>query len=335
MKLPRHALIMVLAVALLASSTLLAAQEVSITWAWKATQSGVTAFRYQLDNEIEGLWTVVDASVLSFTSGPLDASVDHVLFVQQTLDGSIWGPSGKYPFDAAAYSGTVATNVAQAPLPEAPAAEQPAVESQPVAQPEAVAVAPAPVDVPAEPTKPSTTRVGLELSGFAGGVANNYILQSWFDPSGTYPAMRTMILPSAAVNLVVDNMVGFGSKLGLGLKAGVGYEAYESSSTKIHFGNVHALAKLDFAAGDKVSFEVGLGAADVVPYADLNGGSVLPFDSTDINWFYGPVVDVGLRYKLGSSFTIGMNTEARMLFSGALVPYELTGIVRFGLGYWF
>ncbi len=64
------------------------------TWSWSSPYPNVTHFRYQLNSEEEGGWTVVSKETTSFSSAHYTSS--DVLFVQQSLDdGLSWSPSGK------------------------------------------------------------------------------------------------------------------------------------------------------------------------------------------------------------------------------------------------
>ncbi len=381
---------------MLVSAVAIFAQEVDITWNWTATQDGITAFRYQMDGELDGAWTVVDAAVTSYETGPVDATVPHVLYVQQSFDGVNWSASGSTAFDPVAYAASIAEPAAEEVIAEAPAevvavvaevpVETPAevvavVEEAPVEVPAEVAVveevpvetpaevvavvAEAPVEAPVEvavtPTEISVassptittapapepipvpvvsenlneTRMGIELSGGFGGIASNIVLSSLFDTANTYYNMQTKILPVAAFDFVADNLKPIGEKMGIGLRAGVGYQLYAPDSNKINFADIHVLGKLDISLGRKLAMEVGVGATLVVPYADLNANSVLPFNTADINMFYGPVGQLNARYNFSNSLSLIMQIEGRLLFSGTLDLYEITGLGRVGVGYRF
>ena len=98
----------VMALIMLLASTFLFAQEVSITWNWSASQEGITAFRYQMDAEDDNAWTVVDVSVTEYETGPVDATVPHVLYVQQSFDGLNWSASGSIAFNPVEYAASLA-----------------------------------------------------------------------------------------------------------------------------------------------------------------------------------------------------------------------------------
>ncbi|AEC02568.1 hypothetical protein [Parasphaerochaeta coccoides] len=69
------------------------ARSVAITWDWFLNDPEVTYFRYQLDGENEEGWTVVNADVFAYTSDPVDGTVPHALYLQQSYDGVLWSAS--------------------------------------------------------------------------------------------------------------------------------------------------------------------------------------------------------------------------------------------------
>ncbi len=60
-----------------------------ILWSWEAQDTKY--FRYQLNGEADGLWTVVDGNT---TSVQLNTRNGDVLYVQSSLDGINWSESG-------------------------------------------------------------------------------------------------------------------------------------------------------------------------------------------------------------------------------------------------
>jgi len=64
----------------------------SNTWSWSTTDDKVNFFRYQLDNQEDTDWVVVDKTQTQVTFDDMDASV-HTLYVQMSYDGENWGPS--------------------------------------------------------------------------------------------------------------------------------------------------------------------------------------------------------------------------------------------------
>lgn len=63
-----------------------------VTWTWFENDPNVEFYRYQVDGEEDGKWTVVDWSV-SEVSYELDVSVVHTLYLQQSYDGIVWSES--------------------------------------------------------------------------------------------------------------------------------------------------------------------------------------------------------------------------------------------------
>ena len=71
----------------------LAAAQVTVDWNWVKNDPGVQYFRYQMDGEAEDGWTVVDASVTSYSASGLDGSRGYTLYLQQSYDGVYWSAS--------------------------------------------------------------------------------------------------------------------------------------------------------------------------------------------------------------------------------------------------
>jgi hypothetical protein len=201
--------------------------------------------------------------------------------------------------------------------------------------------APQPIPVPVVLDDVNETRKGIELTGGLGGIASNIGFVSdlfggsFFDPSNTFTNVRTMILPAVSLDYVADNLVRIGEKMGIGLRAGLGFQLYDPEYDNVKFVDAHVLGKFDISLGNNLTIEIGAGVTLVVPFADMTADPILPFDASDINFFYGPVGQLNARYNLSSSLSLLMQIEARLLFSGAFVPLELTGLGRVGLGYRF
>lgn len=68
------------------------AREGIVTWTWYENDPMVEYYRYQVDAEEPGMWTVVDWSVTE-VSITLDVSVVHTLYLQQSYDGIMWSES--------------------------------------------------------------------------------------------------------------------------------------------------------------------------------------------------------------------------------------------------
>lgn len=363
----RTGLVLVMIVLLL-SAGILFAGEVSITWEWESAEEGVTAFRYQLDGELEDGWTVVDASVTSFNLGPVDDSVTRVLYVQQSYDGELWSESGMLAYDPVGF-GVVPSGSEQEPAMVAQPAEETEetipeevsetaggtvafVEAgQPVVPEEAAAVAeseetgvavalsrpetvlttpPVEKSVPADSRPAGAPGMSLEVYIGAGGKADNKVFTDFFDPEDAYDALRTRILPSIAADFVYDNWKPLRENMWLGLRAGFGYQRYEKNPglADVHAFDLHALAKIDYPVSDTFSLDAGLGFAFMIPATDLKGDDSVEF-------FYGPLAQINARYNLSDAWSLGVQAETRFLFSDVFAPYELTGTVRLGVGYRF
>lgn len=74
------------------------ANSASFTWTWKTDDSRITTYRYQLDNEIDSEWVVVDATTNNCVISGLDLNTEYTLYVQQSIDGKNWSKSGSSTF---------------------------------------------------------------------------------------------------------------------------------------------------------------------------------------------------------------------------------------------
>lgn len=70
------------------------AAETQLIFSWETNDDEVTQYRYILDDELKGNWTVVDSSVTSVTYEDFPEGVEHTLYVQATYDGENWSESG-------------------------------------------------------------------------------------------------------------------------------------------------------------------------------------------------------------------------------------------------
>lgn len=84
-------LVLCLALALICTASLFAALA-NVTWTWYENDPDVMFYRYQVDSQDDGGWTVVDSSVNEVTL-LLDVSQVHSLYLQQSYDGELWSPS--------------------------------------------------------------------------------------------------------------------------------------------------------------------------------------------------------------------------------------------------
>ena len=61
-----------------------------VVFSWTCQDPRVVAVRVQANGEDEGLWTVLDPSVTSYTFTGIDTSVDNTFNIQSTRDGEGW-----------------------------------------------------------------------------------------------------------------------------------------------------------------------------------------------------------------------------------------------------
>ena len=77
---------------LVSAFTVLFAASYSNKWTWSTSDEKVNFFRYQLENQDDNNWTVVDKNQTQVSYDDMDSSV-HTLYVQMSYDGENWGPS--------------------------------------------------------------------------------------------------------------------------------------------------------------------------------------------------------------------------------------------------
>lgn len=329
------------------------AKDISITWEWDRTDEQVEAFRYQLNDQDPEKWTVVDSTVTSFTIGPVPDSDPQVLYVQQSFDGTLWSESGFLTYDPLEFGvfpqepetatqavpealpeKTVITEELPAPEPlfsettvEPTIIEVPEPEPVPETVPE-IAVS-EPMAVPEEPMPVRERQSRVELHIGAGGKLDNLLLSSSFDPNGDFVPLRTRVLPSVAVDYVRPKMWKLSSKLDLGLRAGLGFNGYESfGGVGIGGFDIHALAQLEFPLNEQFSFDAGLGLSFMFTGSDIQASA-----SNDLGVFFGPVAQLAARYRIDDRWSVMVQAETRFLMGNTFVPYEMTGTVRLGVGY--
>jgi hypothetical protein len=319
------------------------AKEISITWEWDRADDQVTAFRYQVNGQEPDAWIVVDGSVTRYSIGPVEDTQAFTLYVQQSYDGSNWSESGLMPYDPQEF-GVAITPEATEPVKMVTVAGEPAIEvrepepvlvaAEPVveevveieSQPVAPAVQPAPEPVPA-PVSPKLQRVELYVG--AGGKADNYFPAGSFDPNGAFVNLRTMVLPSITLDYVRSSLMELGSSIDLGIRAGMGYTGYGTATTSIAGFDIHALALAEYDPQGPFSFDGGVGLAFMFTSNAIQGAS------TEIGVFFGPVAQIGANYRITDTWSAGVSAETRFLMANQFDPYELTGMIRFGLGYRF
>lgn len=159
----------------------------------------------------------------------------------------------------------------------------------------------------------------IDLTIGAGGKADNLILESLFPPQPV--AYRTMILPVATLDLALPGMWQIDWNKAVGLRFGFGYQGYQEtpSMTPAPFFDIHAGAQFELEFSHQFVAEAGAGLSFVL----------------SPQFLYGLNMHAGLNYLLSNALSVIAQTEARLLFSGAFSPYELTGVVRLGAGYSF
>jgi hypothetical protein len=323
------------------------AGEISIMWEWEKADEDVVAFRYQMDAQEADGWTVVDSSVTSYSVGPVDDTVSYSLYLQQSYDGITWSESGQLTYDPVEFGAVEAAvepvpgTVAVAEEPVVPEVAEKPVESMetiafessiPTFEPETMVQEPAveePLVQPVPVLEVKEPGLRVEVLVGAGGKADNYL--GGFDASGDFIALRTRVLPSITADLVYPNMRSIGTSIHMGLRAGIGYQGYQTGAgTAIAGFDIHGLALFEYPINPKFSVDASVGFSFMFTGSDIHtgGGSALGI-------FFGPLAQVNARYEINDTWSIGLQTEARILFGNTFEPYELTGMVRLGVGYSF
>ena len=70
-----------------------AAKAMNVSWQWLLSDPDVTAYRYQLNGEVEDGWTVVDGKTDTYSATDLDPYQDYTLYLQCSYDGINWSES--------------------------------------------------------------------------------------------------------------------------------------------------------------------------------------------------------------------------------------------------
>ncbi len=65
----------------------------NVEWTWNNTDDSVNYYRYQLNGEEDGKWTVVDGRATGVVLE--EETVNDILYVQASYDGEKWSPSAK------------------------------------------------------------------------------------------------------------------------------------------------------------------------------------------------------------------------------------------------
>jgi hypothetical protein len=300
------------------------AEEINITWKWSSSDKGITHFRFQKDGEDEDKWQVVDATVNSYTAGPFDASIEHVLYLQQSFDGINWGPS---------YAGVYNPEK----LNEYASAKDTFVDEDQAAVTESAVVGdekPEKEDLNSEQSHsqnsklPTNFRYGIELSF---GLGDSY----GFDKTNRYADLPGIVFPAVSLDFVLDNLVSYFNKFELGIISGLSFQVYSPQVSMVQFLDAHALVTWRYAFENNLLFRVGLGTTVLSPYANLSENTVSLFNPSDINIFYGLAGKLNLQYIIDNSFFLGLQIDGKMLFSDTFSPYEFTGLWGIVFGYVF
>ncbi|MCF7943639.1 MAG: hypothetical protein K9L21_04335 [Spirochaetia bacterium] len=323
----------VFAVLIFLSLTIYAA-EINIVWKWHPIDDGITHYRYQKDGEDEDKWQVVDATVNSYSAGPLDASKVHVLYLQKSYDGINWSISGTGKYDPKIY-GYPETADEKTVEGDSDYAEEPGEDQAADIEAVDIGVSEARINnsnlkqVPDSTSTSSTSAsYGLELSFGLGNLIG-------FDKANRYADLPGTIFPAGSVDFILNNLVSDINGLNLGLITGLGFQLYSPQVSKVQFLDVHALVTLSYALDYNLSFRFGFGAAALSPYANLSQNTISFFDPSDINIFYGVAGKLSFLYAINNSYILGMQADGRMLFSDAFAPYEGDGFLSVFIGYRF
>lgn len=314
-----------IACALFFVGSLLSAEEVTINWQWEPADEEITAFRYQLDAEEEDQWTVVDASVTQFSIGPVDGSVPHTLYVQQSYDGQLWSESSALTYEPAAY-GVAETpeeqetveKVVPEEMPEEEVAQQAPVKEEAEQEEEVVATQPSSPEPIALPIPDTALVPEIEEAEEPGSLPLPRMGMEVLVGGGIKAEDASWIFPSFAVDYVHDNLWPLNEAWGLGVRAGLGYQDANSALSGF---DIHALAKFNWMKSAEIAFDAAVGLSFFV---DTTGA-----------FFFGPVVQVNIRDPLDEFISLGLQVEGRGLFDTSFGFEELTGVARLGIGYRF
>lgn len=180
----------------------------------------------------------------------------------------------------------------------------------------------------AAPVQDNPARKRVDLYIGAGGKADNIIWPSAFDPDGDFANLRTRILPSITADFVYTDFKPNDKAFDLGIRAGLGFTGYEIGTTPLAGIDLHSMVTLEYPISERFLFDVSGGLSFMFTGKDIH---TPPKDQ--LGFFLGPVVQLNGRYLIDERWSVGIQAETRLLFGGSFKPYELTGIVRFGVGY--
>ena len=304
------------------------ALDATVTWSWSQNDPDVKYFRYQLDGEEEGKWTVVGADVLN-ASYDIDVSVEHTLYLQQSYDGANWSASShtvsaaveEEPVQAGAVEASESSEPVEAPAEGSEVAVEPVAEpssesAEPTetapesnandVQPEAPAEeAAAPEDVAAEApveevsskvapaTYPARSRIDL------GAVYGNTIP---FDANGH------LVGASLGYTFLFGRTgsFGFGAKVQAAAYTGLDtFKDLKNISVANFKGILDAMLVADYAAS-WADFYLGVGGEVSAPLNALK------------SYTAGVAAQLGARFRLGNVFGLGLEvTDCYYLYPEA------------------
>lgn len=336
--------ILVIAAVLLLAAPVFAVT-VTVDWQWARNDAAVQYFRYQLNGEAPDGWTVVGGDVLSCSYEGLDGSLSHTLYLQQSYDGMVWSASASVSSDPVVPS----EPVVEAPVVEAPVVEEtpaPVAEPEPAqGAEEPVAEAPeesAPAtessgiqeSLPSSSTTTAATLVSAEpVSGAAdaSSEASSVPTDPVSEPKlftfnlGLAGGMPLDGIGSGSIdqaldaniklnfeNILVAGPVGFDIRAALGVEADPLY-----ALSDISFDNVFSLSKyrksayFDLMVGGNV--DLGPTTLYLAGGARLLGqwgfGPDPLFSVSSMNCYVQPTALLGLRFNIGSVFSIGIEGQ--------------------------
>jgi hypothetical protein len=314
------------------------AAPVIVTWEWLLDDPEVTSFRYQLNGEEDGNWTVVDAFVTSYTEYDLDSSVPHSLYLQQSYDGIHFSESA---VSVAMPLPSDDWQEAEALQPVDEVVEEPVV-AEVVEVPEEVVVVAEPVAAPAPVAKkakaPSTFYTTITVGGTFDWQILNPALPSYSDYNG-----------QVGLGLNFNNIAKLNKAIGLGLDVDVAYAPYLSAAQGWNqagkdligfkfadfFGafdhalTVSAAPMLNFHSS-KVAFDLGVGGFFTWGPELKDVGS---------NMFYGVEAKTALAYRFNKRVSLGVAAKYGLVlsegFAGGIkdMPMFLDGSLFVGFSF--
>ena len=291
------------------------ALDATVTWSWSQNDPDVKYFRYQLDGEEEGKWTVVDADVLS-ASYDIDVSVEHTLYLQQSYDGANWSASS-HTVSAAVEDETLQAAAAEVPEtaettavpvegsePAAEPAAEPVVEpsaevaeTAPEAQNEEVQ---APVEEPAVQEAPVAEVSAEEAPKAAPAV---YPAKSRIDLGAVYgntiPFDANAHLVGASLGYTFlfgrTGSFGFGAKIQAAAYTGLDtFKDLKNISIEAFKGTLDVMLVADYAASSWMDLYLGVGGEVSAPLSALK------------SYTAGVAAQLGARFRLGNVFGFGI-----------------------------